>query len=120
MSIQTSVRLPEELAGEAGAVARAWGTSVNALIIEALTSEIERVREDSEFTNRARRLLESDRVLIASRRDWILPTRLCMLPQAGFGNEEFGHLRQGGGARLPPRLEPSAGRRQQEAAWAAL
>ncbi len=64
MAKQTTVRLPEELAAEAEAVARVKGTSVNALIIEALQAEIERVRQDENFTSRARELLERDRELL--------------------------------------------------------
>jgi hypothetical protein len=63
-SRQTTVRLPEDLAAEAEAVARVKGTSVNALIIESLTAEIERVRADKDFTSRARKLLDRDRELI--------------------------------------------------------
>ena len=63
-SRQTTVRLPEELAAEAEAVARVQGTSLNALIVESLSAEIERVRGDDDFTARARRLLERDRELI--------------------------------------------------------
>ena len=63
-SRQTTVRLPEELAAEAEAVARVRGTSVNALIIDSLTAEIECVRADKNFTTRAKRLLERDRQLI--------------------------------------------------------
>jgi len=63
-SRQTTVRLPEDLAAEAEAVARVKGTSVNALIVESLAAEIERVRADKDFTTRARRLLERDRELI--------------------------------------------------------
>lgn len=63
-SRQTTVRLPEELAAEAEAVARVKGTSINALIVESLSAEIERVRADQDFTARARRLLERDRELI--------------------------------------------------------
>jgi len=37
---QTTVRLPEELAEQAEAVARVKGTSVNALIVESLQAEI--------------------------------------------------------------------------------
>jgi len=61
---QTTVRLPEELADQAEAVARVRGTSVNALIIEALTAEIGRVRADEDFTSRAKRLLERDKELL--------------------------------------------------------
>jgi len=64
MAKQTTVRLPETLADEAEAVARVKGMSVNALIIDALTAEIERVRQDEDFTNRARRLLERDAELL--------------------------------------------------------
>ena len=63
-SRQTTVRLPEDLAADAEAVARVKGTSVNALIIESLAAEIERVRADKDFTTRARKLLERDRELI--------------------------------------------------------
>ena len=61
---QTTVRLPEELADQAEAVARVRGTSVNAVIVDALTAEIERVRDDEDFTSRARRLLERDKELL--------------------------------------------------------
>ncbi len=64
MTKQTTVRLPEDLADEAEAVARVKGTSVNALIIDALEAEIERVRHDENFTSRAKRLLERDRELL--------------------------------------------------------
>jgi predicted transcriptional regulator len=64
MAKQTTVRLPEDLADDAEAVARVRGTSVNALIIDALKAEIERVRHDKDFTSRAKRLLERDRELL--------------------------------------------------------
>jgi hypothetical protein len=64
MARQTTVRLPEDLADDAEAVARVKGTSVNALIIDALRSEIERARQDEDFTSRAKRLLERDRELL--------------------------------------------------------
>ena len=64
MTKQTTVRLPEDLADNAEAVARVNGTSVNALIIDALKTEIERVRQDEDFTSRAKRLLERDRELL--------------------------------------------------------
>lgn len=64
MTKQTTVRLPEELAAEAEAVARVKRTSVNALIVDALRTEIERVRQDENFTSRARQLLERDRELL--------------------------------------------------------
>jgi hypothetical protein len=64
MTKQTTVRLPEDLAEEAEAVARVKGTSVNALIIESLAAEIDRVRADKDFTSRASRLLERDKELL--------------------------------------------------------
>ena len=64
MTKQTTVRLPDDLADDAEAVARVEGTSVNALIVDALRAEIERVRQDEDFTARARRLLERDRELL--------------------------------------------------------
>jgi predicted transcriptional regulator len=64
MTKQTTVRLPEELANDVEAVARVKGTSVNALIVDALKSELERVRSDDAFTSRAKELLERDRELL--------------------------------------------------------
>jgi hypothetical protein len=64
MAKQTTVRLPEDLAAEAEAVARVKGTSINALLIKALEAEIERVRQDEDFTSKARQLLERDRELL--------------------------------------------------------
>ena len=64
MPKQTTIRLPEDLADDAEAVARVKGTSVNSLIIYALKAEIERIRQDDDFTSRAKRLLERDRELL--------------------------------------------------------
>lgn len=64
MAKQTTVRLPDELAATAEAVARVRGTSINALIIESLAAEIERVRKDKDFTSRAKKLLERDKELL--------------------------------------------------------
>ena len=64
MTKQTTVRLPDDLADAAEAVARVEGMSVNALIVGALTAEIARVRSDDDFTQRARRLLERDKDLL--------------------------------------------------------
>jgi len=64
MPKQTTVRLPEELADDAEAVARVQGTSVNQLIVDSLTKEIERIRADDEFTSRAKRLIERDKELL--------------------------------------------------------
>jgi predicted transcriptional regulator len=64
MPKQTTVRLPDELADQAEAVARVRGMSVNALIIDSLAAEIEKVRADKDFTARARKLLERDKELL--------------------------------------------------------
>ena len=64
MAKQTTVRLPDELADDAEAVARVRGDSVNQLIIDALAAEIERVRSDEDFTARAKKLLERDREIL--------------------------------------------------------
>ena len=64
MTKQTTVRLPEELADQAEAVARVRGTSVNQVIVDSLASEIERVRADKDFTSRARKLLARDKELL--------------------------------------------------------
>ena len=65
MAKQTTVRLPDDLADDAEAVARVRGDSVNRkLIIDALAAEIERVRSDDDFTARAKKLLERDREIL--------------------------------------------------------
>ena len=64
MTRQTTVRLPQELADQAEAVARVRGTSVNSLIVDSLAGEIERVRADEDFTARARTMLERDKELL--------------------------------------------------------
>lgn len=64
MSTQKTVRLPDELAEEAEAVARVEGKSVNTLIVDSLTAEIERVRADKSFTSRAEKLLQRDKELL--------------------------------------------------------
>jgi hypothetical protein len=64
MTRQTTVRLPEDLADEAEAVARVQGTSLNQLIVESLAATIEEVRADRDFTARARRLLDRDREIL--------------------------------------------------------
>lgn len=58
------MRLPEDLAQQAEAVARVRGSSVNQLVVDSLRAEIERVRADEDFTARARRLIERDQELL--------------------------------------------------------
>lgn len=64
MTKQTTVRLPDDLADDAEAVARVRGESLNQLIIDSLAAEIDRVRSDVDFTARARRLLDRDREIL--------------------------------------------------------
>lgn len=64
MTKQTTVRLPDDLADEAEAVARVRGCSVNQLILDSLAAEIDRVRADEDFVRRASRLLERDREIL--------------------------------------------------------
>jgi predicted transcriptional regulator len=59
-----TVRLPEDLADEADAVARVQGTSLNQLIVDSLADAIDRVRADKDFTTRVKRLLERDREIL--------------------------------------------------------
>ena len=64
MPKQTTVRLPDDLADQAEAVARTQGVSVNQLIVDALHNEIDRVRQDAEFRSRVKRLVERDRRIL--------------------------------------------------------
>ena len=60
----TTVRLPEELADTAEVVARGRGVSVNALVVEALSAEIERVKADKDFMSKLRTLAERDKEIL--------------------------------------------------------
>ena len=60
----TTVRLPEDLADTAEVVARARGVSVNQLILEALQSEVDRVRQDEEFMTLLHTLVERDKEIL--------------------------------------------------------
>jgi predicted transcriptional regulator len=64
MAKQTTVRLPDDLADKAEVVARAKGISVNQLIIDSLGIEIDRVRADSDFMNRVKRIVERDKEIL--------------------------------------------------------
>jgi glutamate-1-semialdehyde aminotransferase len=56
--------MPENLAETAEMVARGRGVSVNALLLEALEAEIERVKSDEEFMGKLRALTERDRQIL--------------------------------------------------------
>jgi predicted transcriptional regulator len=64
MTKQTTVRIPDELAAEAEAVARVKDMSLNSVIIESLQAEIQRVKADEDFTARAKELIERDKELL--------------------------------------------------------
>ena len=64
MSKRTTVRIPDDLADCAEAVARAQGTSVNQLIVSALSREIECVRSDKDFIDQLAQLAERDREIL--------------------------------------------------------
>ena len=56
--------MPEDLAETAEVVARGRGISVNALVIEALEAEIDRVKRDDEFMDQLRSLAERDKEIL--------------------------------------------------------
>jgi hypothetical protein len=60
----TTVRMPQELADTVDAVARGRGVSVNTVVLDALTSEIERVKKDKQFMARLRDLTERDKEIL--------------------------------------------------------
>jgi predicted DNA-binding protein len=60
----TTIRMPEELAETTEVVARTRGVSVNTLVLDALAAEIERVRQDKDFTSRMHALLERDKEIL--------------------------------------------------------
>ena len=60
----TTDRMPEGLAEQADVIARGRGISVNALMLEALEAEIERVRHDEEFMTRLRELTARDKEIL--------------------------------------------------------
>ncbi|MBA2609855.1 MAG: ribbon-helix-helix protein, CopG family [Actinobacteria bacterium] len=60
----TTVRLPEDLAETAEAVARVRGVSVNTLILDALQAEVGRAKKDRDFMNQLRALVERDKEIL--------------------------------------------------------
>lgn len=64
MSKNFTVRLPDDLAAEAEAVARAEGISLNETIKSALVEAVERRRKDPAFKKRLREIIEQDRELL--------------------------------------------------------
>jgi len=59
-----TVRLDDELAADADALARAEGHSLNETVKLALREAVERRQKDPEFQQRIRRIIEADRELL--------------------------------------------------------
>jgi predicted transcriptional regulator len=64
MAKNLTVRLDDELAADADALARADGISLNETVKQALKEAVERRRKDPEFKARLRRVIEEDRELL--------------------------------------------------------
>lgn len=64
MAKNLTVRLDEELAADAEALARAEGKSLNETIKLALREAVERRRSDPAFKARLRRIIDEDRELL--------------------------------------------------------
>ncbi len=64
MTKHITLRLPDDLAAEAEAVARAEGRSLNETVKEALAEAVERKRRDPAFKKRLRKIIEQDRELL--------------------------------------------------------
>ena len=59
-----TVRVPDELAADAEALARAEGQSVNETVKQALAEAVERRRKDPAFRARLRKVIEEDQELL--------------------------------------------------------
>ena len=64
---QTTIRLPDELAERAEAVARVRGVSLNALFIDAISSEVDRAMSSKSFNERARELRRREKQVLKRR-----------------------------------------------------
>lgn len=64
MAKNLTVRLDDQLAADAEAIARADGVSLNETVKRALAEAVERRRKDPEFKKRLRRIIEEDRELL--------------------------------------------------------
>jgi len=60
----TTIRMPREIADQVEAVARGRGVSVNTVVLEALASEIQRVKMDKEFMARLREITKRDKEIL--------------------------------------------------------
>jgi len=64
MSRNFTVRLPDDVAKDAEALARAEGKSLNETVKSALIEAVERRRAYPEFKKRLRRIIDDDRELL--------------------------------------------------------
>jgi predicted transcriptional regulator len=64
MAKNLTVRLDDELAADADALARAEGKSLNETVKLALTEAVQRRRRDPKFKARVRKIIEEDRELL--------------------------------------------------------
>jgi len=64
MTKNLTVRLPDDLAADAEALARVEGKSVNETIKDALTDAVENKRRDPKFRARVRQIIAEDRELL--------------------------------------------------------
>jgi hypothetical protein len=64
MAKNLTVRLDDQLAADAEAIARAEGTSLNETVKQALKEAVARRRKDPKFKARLRQIIEEDRELL--------------------------------------------------------
>jgi hypothetical protein len=64
MAKNLTVRLDDELAADTEAMARAEGQSLNETVKTALREAVERRRDDPEFRQRIRRIIQEDTELL--------------------------------------------------------
>jgi len=64
MAKNLTVRLDDDLAADAEALARAEGKSLNETVKLALSEAVERRRRDPEFKARVRKIIDQDRELL--------------------------------------------------------
>ena len=64
MTKNLTIRLPDDVAADAEAVARVDGTSINETVKRSLVEAIERRRNDAEFKARLTRIITEDRELL--------------------------------------------------------
>ena len=64
MTKNLTVRLPDELAADAEAMARVEGTSLNETVKQSLIEAVERRRKNPKFKARLAKIIEEDRAVL--------------------------------------------------------